>query len=335
METDSALAPQPVRTRQTRTDSSAALQARGVVFTGDRHTALRDLKLKAPAPGDVVVDIAWSGVSTGTERMLWSGDMPPFPGMGYPLVPGYESVGRIVESNDQPDLLGQMAFVPGASCYENASGLFGASASRLVVASDRIALLGDDAGPEHTLLALAATAHHAIARGKAPDLVVGNGVLGRLVARLTQAITGEAPTVWETDPERRKGTNAIDPSCDMRADYGAPCDVSGSTDALDTIIAHAGRGAEITLAGFYKDRPSFAFPPAFMKEVSLHVAAEWRLENLRTVVSMVRSGALRLDGLITHTTGPDDIANAYATAFEDPSCLKMLIDWEPRHDHAH
>ena len=32
-------------------------------------------------------------ISTGTERLLWSGRMPPFPGMGYPLVPGYESVG--------------------------------------------------------------------------------------------------------------------------------------------------------------------------------------------------------------------------------------------------
>jgi len=47
---------------------------------------------------DVVVDLAWSGVSAGTERLLWSGDMPPFPGLGYPLVPGYESVGRVVEA---------------------------------------------------------------------------------------------------------------------------------------------------------------------------------------------------------------------------------------------
>jgi myo-inositol-1(or 4)-monophosphatase len=34
-----------------------------------------------------------SGISTGTERLLWDGTMPPFPGLGYPLVPGYETVG--------------------------------------------------------------------------------------------------------------------------------------------------------------------------------------------------------------------------------------------------
>jgi bacteriochlorophyllide a dehydrogenase len=43
----------------------------------------------------VVVDVEWSGISTGTERLLFTGRMPPSPGMGYPLVPGYESVGRV------------------------------------------------------------------------------------------------------------------------------------------------------------------------------------------------------------------------------------------------
>jgi len=28
------------------------------------------------------VAIHWSGVSSGTEKLLWTGEMPPFPGMG-------------------------------------------------------------------------------------------------------------------------------------------------------------------------------------------------------------------------------------------------------------
>ena len=66
-----------------------------VVLEGPERLALARLSLCEVAPEDVVVDIEWSGISTGTERLLWSGRMPPFPGMGYPLVPGYESVGRI------------------------------------------------------------------------------------------------------------------------------------------------------------------------------------------------------------------------------------------------
>ena len=48
-----------------------------------------------PSDDDIVVEVEWSGISTGTERLFWTGRMPPFPGMGYPLVPGYESVGRV------------------------------------------------------------------------------------------------------------------------------------------------------------------------------------------------------------------------------------------------
>lgn len=304
-----------------------ALQAHAVVFSGEKQIALDSVRLKAPGEGDVVIDVRWSGISTGTERMLWSGEMPPFPGMGYPLVPGYESVGEIVHAPDAPQLVGRMAFVPGANCYEDAAGLFGATASRVIVPSARIALLGDTARRESTLLALAATAHHAIIRGGVPDLVIGNGVLGRLVARIAAALSGAAPTVWEINPVRRSGTEAIDPASDDRADYTCACDVSGAISAIDQAIAHCARGAAITLAGFYKDRPSFAFPPAFMKEITLNVAAEWRPEDLSAVLAMVSDGALSLDGLITHVTAPQDAQTAYSTAFEQPECLKMIIDW--------
>ena len=46
----------------------------------------------------MVVEIAHSGISTGTEKLFWTGTMPPFPGMGYPLVPGYEAAGEVVEA---------------------------------------------------------------------------------------------------------------------------------------------------------------------------------------------------------------------------------------------
>ena len=51
--------------------------------------SVRELPLVAATANDLVVDISWSGISTGTEKLLWSGRMPTFPGMGYPLVPGY------------------------------------------------------------------------------------------------------------------------------------------------------------------------------------------------------------------------------------------------------
>ena len=69
------------------------MNALAVVLQQPEELTLSRLDLDAATDDDLVVDIEWSGISTGTERLLWTGRMPAFPGMGYPLVPGYESVG--------------------------------------------------------------------------------------------------------------------------------------------------------------------------------------------------------------------------------------------------
>ena len=53
-----------------------------VVLEQPERIALSRLALDAPTADDVVVDVDWSGISTGTERLLWSGRMPPFPRHG-------------------------------------------------------------------------------------------------------------------------------------------------------------------------------------------------------------------------------------------------------------
>jgi len=42
---------------------------------------------------------------------------------------------------------------------------------------------------------------------------------------------------------------------------------------------------------------------------------------------MVSSGALSLSGLVSHVQPVADAPEAYPTAFTDPSCLKMILDW--------
>ncbi|MBS4037216.1 MAG: chlorophyll synthesis pathway protein BchC, partial [Hydrogenophaga sp.] len=67
------------------------MNAAAIVFQQPCQLSVRSLPLRAAQPGDVEVQVEYSGISTGTERLLWDGSMPPFPGMGYPLVPGYET----------------------------------------------------------------------------------------------------------------------------------------------------------------------------------------------------------------------------------------------------
>ncbi len=302
-----------------------------VVLTEPEQLKLSRVALSPPGEEDVVVDIEWTGISTGTERLLWSGRMPPFPGMGYPLVPGYESVGRISSVGARADgRVGDQVFVAGARCFSDVRGLFGGAAARLVVPAAKAIPIGEQLGERGILLALAATAYHAYGAGPQPDLIIGHGVLGRLMARLAVALGDTPPTVWETNPKRVAGAGGylvVPPDDDARRDYRMICDVSGDSGLLDTLIGRLAPGGEIVLAGFYTDPVSFTFPPAFMREARLRIAAEWKQPDLAAVMALINDGRLSLDGLITHRWEAADAPHAYETAFGDPACLKMILDW--------
>ncbi len=308
------------------------MDALAIVLEEPRRIALSRLDIAAPGDQDVVVEVAWSGVSTGTERLLWTGAMPAFPGMGYPLVPGYESIGRVVEAGPASGRReGDWVFVPGAQCFGAVRGLFGGSASRVTLPGARVTPVDENLGEQGVLLALAATAWHAMAGDHAaPDLIIGHGALGRLLARIALASGGPAPTVWEINPMRMDGAEGyqvIRPEDDARRDYRAIYDVSGDSSLLDSLVGRLAKGGEIVLAGFYAERLSFNFAPAFMKEARLRIAAEFNPGDLERVGTLLNSGALSLDGLITHHSAPQQAGEAYETAFSDANCLKMIIDW--------
>ena len=309
------------------------MQTNAIVMSEPRRIEARALDLSPAQAGDVTVAVDWSSISTGTERLLYTGTMPAFPGMGYPLVPGYEAVGRVVESDAEGTLaVGQTVFVPGANCFEGARGLFGASASLLRVDAKRALPIEPWLAERGVLLALAATAYHTFSTPAAayPDLIVGHGTLGRLLARIVVALGGPAPTVWETNARRRDGAEdyvVVDPSDDPRRDYRAITDVSGDPTILDQLIGRLAPGGEVVLAGFYSQPLSFVFPPAFMREARLRVAAQWQPGDLDVVRGLAETGALSLDGLITHRAEAADASGAYETAFGDPDCLKMVLDW--------
>ena len=308
------------------------MQARAVILEAPEQLRVDAVRLKAPGPEDCVVEVDWSGISTGTEKLLYTGRMPPFPGLGYPLVPGYESTGIVVEAGPASGRrVGERVFVPGSNGFEDGiRGLFGGAASHLVARGARLAPVDPGMGKEGALLALAATAFHAVAAPGAtlPQLIVGHGALGRLLARIIVA-HGGAPTVWELNPARMDGATGyqvIRPEDDPRRDYAAICDVSGDVRVIDQLVMRLAPGGEIVLAGFY-DTVSFAFPPAFMKEARIRIAAEWKPDDLTATRALIEDGALSLGGLITHEAKAADAPAAYRTAFGDASCLKMILDW--------
>jgi bacteriochlorophyllide a dehydrogenase len=307
------------------------MKTTAILFAAPGQLELRKTALTSMQDGDVLVEIQFSGISTGTEKLLWTGTMPNFPGMGYPLVPGYESVGRIVDAAPaHKDRIGEWVFVPGANCYADARGLFGGAARRVIIASARAMPVDERLAEQGILYALAATALHAIAHGEAPQLIVGHGILGRMLARLTIASGAPAPVVWDINRTRQDGGvgyHVIHPDDDDRRDYSHIYDVSGDASAINNFIGRMAKGGELVLAGFYSQPISFAFAPAFQREARLRIAAEWQPDDLAAIHAMVQSGSLNLDGLITCVEPATRATDAYPEAFENPECLKMVLDW--------
>ena len=309
------------------------IETEAVIIKDPGKLYLGNVALREPSTGEVVVETHFSGVSTGTERLFWNGEMPTFPGMGYPLVPGYEAVGEVVDTRGSNKLkLGDFVFVPGANCYKDVKGLFGASARQLIVAEEKLIKIDKNLDSTGTLFALAATARHAIAGlgNKMPNLIVGHGVLGRLLARLTIAAGGEPPVVWETNSSRisgAEGYEVLNPVEDNKRDYESIYDASGDPSILDQIIQRLKKNGEIVLAGFYSNPLTFTFPPAFMREAKIRISAEFTTEDVSVTKSLIETGALSLDKLISDTRPAEASTEAYKVAFEDSNCLKMVIDW--------
>jgi len=314
------------------------MKAQAIVFEAPKSITVRDLELAPMGVRDIEVAVSFSGISTGTERLLWDGTMPPFPGLSYPLVPGYETVGTVAQMGAEVTglSLGDLVFLPGSYAFQGVQNIFGGSGSRLVVPHERAVKLDAALGVKGVLLALAATAHHVFTVGREglplayPDLIIGHGIMGRLLARMVVAAGKPAPVVWETQAVRQSGAlgyGVIHPDDDARKDYRCICDVSGDSGILNRVIPKMAPGGEVVLAGFYKQDLSFSYAMAFMREASIRVAAQWKKHDLDAVVAMFHKGSLPLEGLITHFETPQRAQQAYEVAFGDPQCLKMVIDW--------
>ena len=190
-----------------------------------------------PAPGEVRVRTLHSGVSRGTEALVFRGGVPPelharmrapyqqgdFPG---PVKYGYLNVG--VVEDGEPALLGRTVFslFPHQTAY--------------VVPADAVTPVPDGVpAPRAVLAGTLETAVNALwdAGPLVGDrvAVVGAGMVGCCVARLLAGIPGVEVTLVDVDPERRRTAEALG------VDFALPDDALDGRDlVLHTSATSAG-----------------------------------------------------------------------------------------------
>lgn len=318
---------------------------RAIVIPAPHQLELRDVELVAVAPDDVVVQTAYTSISAGTERMLLAGRMP-HPMLQFPVVPGYETVGRVVGrgTNVPADYEGRWVYVGGARCFQGVNPAWGGQSATLQVDYRRVVSL-EGVPPEHgVLLALAATALHGVdlvAGEQHPGgdmagrrvLVLGQGPVGQFAARI-----GRNRGAWVAVSDR-VASRLAHSQADMFVDTSVTTLAAAVAQPVDTIIEATGSMAALTdalqllapngtvlLLGYY-DELRLPYMPLFLKQARLLTAKEWAPGDLERSRDMLAAGALDAGALITHRMAVEQLEEAYAIALNEPECLKLILVW--------
>ncbi|WP_119166345.1 zinc-dependent alcohol dehydrogenase [Algihabitans albus] len=267
---------------------TVAQEALAFWITGPGRGALRAEPLPAPGTGQALVRALYSGISRGTEGLVFRGEVPEseysrmraplqdgaFP---FPVKYGYASVGQ-VEAGPAP-LIGREVF-----CLHPHQDRYLAPLELLLPLPEQVparrAVLG----------ANMETALNALWDG-APCLgdriaVIGAGVVGCLVARLAAAIPGTEVYLIDTDPAKAGLAAALDlpfltpdAAGDRLADV---CDLvvhaTGSPEGLAPCLTLAGFEATILELSWYGTKP-----------VSLPLGQDFHAKRLKLISSQVGS----------------------------------------------
>ncbi len=189
---------------------------------------IRPIGLPEPGPGDVVVRTLRSGISRGTETLVFRGGVPPdqrarmrapfqegdFPG---PVKYGYLNVGAVEQG--PPELYGRTVFClyPHQTTY--------------VVPARAVSVVPEGVPPARAVLAgTVETAVNAL-WDAAPLVgdriaVVGAGMVGCCVARLLQRFPGVQVTLVDVDPGR------ADVAAALGVVFALPADAAGDRDLV-------------------------------------------------------------------------------------------------------
>jgi 3-hydroxyethyl bacteriochlorophyllide a dehydrogenase len=104
-------------------------------------------------------------------------------------------------------------------------------------------------------------------------------------------------------------------------------------DALTSALPLLADHGRVVLLGYY-DHIDMPYAPLFIHEAQILIAREWVFGphgDLPQIRDLLASGKLDVSGLLTHRVPLDRIQAAYRLALEDPSCLKVVVEW-PQND---
>lgn len=321
--------------------------AKALWIVGRERAELRLAELLGDLGGDMVeVEALFSGISRGTERLVFSGKVPasehermrcPFQDgdFPFPVKYGYASVGRVV--GGPAELAGRIVFA-----------LF-PHQDRYPIPAELAHVLPDGLPPERAVLAAnMETALNILwDSGAGPGdrvAVVGAGVVGLLAACLAGRLPGAEVTVVDINQNRAAMAERLGAAFALPEAAPADCDVvihaSASAAGLKTAIAAAGTEARIVEASWYGETAvevglGGAFHSRRLQLVSSQVGmipaarrARWDFSRRLGTALKLLAGDDRLDALISGESAFAALDENYGRILADPATLCHRIRYD-------
>lgn len=315
---------------------------RAVVIEKPGSFEIAELPDPTPGPGEVVVAPRAVGVC-GTDVHIMDGEFPP---TTYPIVPGHEFAGEVVEvgAGADPALRGQRVAVdPSLFCGHcvyclrqrgNLCQHWGAIGNTVngafadyVVAPARNAyrLAGDTDFSAGALVEPMACAVHGLRRlAMSPGstlLVVGGGTMGLLLFQLARHAGAASVTVVDTDPSRvdvarRLGADrafeSVEAALEAEPDgYDDVVEATGSPAAARAALPAVGRGGTFMVFGVAPAEARVEISPfeIYNHEVTV-VGSMAVLYTFEPALRFLEAGAVDTDAMVSHRFALDDFGAA-------------------------
>jgi bacteriochlorophyllide a dehydrogenase len=322
------------------------MKTQAIVIPAANTVELREVELKPLGDEDVLIRTRLTSISAGTERMLMRGVMP-HPMLQFPVVPGYETAGEVIGAGAAArEWLGRRVYVGGNYGFIGVNPAFGGQSAHIVAPQSHLTDLQALTDAQGVILALTATALHGVDVGGIGDsrleigtpskprvLILGQGVVGQLAARIAKA---RGAYVIATDKfEHRLALSVADekfiadgksPISNLQSPLDVLIDATGKMDAIAPCLMSLKKGGRVVLLGYYES-VSLPYMPLFLRELTLAASKEWAPGDLARARDLIASGRIEIDSLITHRLKATDAPLAFDMAFNDPDCVKLVLDW--------
>lgn len=332
---------------------------RAAVLREARNVAVEQRPVPHPRADEVLVRVSAVGVCGSDVHFYTDGHLGDWH-VTEPLVLGHESGGVIVAvgAGIDPARVGQRVSIepqhPSSTSAETLRGDYnldpdmrfyavpgtdGAFQEYVTIQSHFAHEVPDSVSDAAAALMEPLSVAIATARkaGFAPGqrvLVTGAGPIGIAVTQVARAYGVTEVVISDVADERRRSaltfgaTSAVDPAAEGFADiepgFDSYVDASGAGAAVRSAIPMVRPGGRVVLVGM--GLPDLELPVSVIQNRELWVTGVFRYANTwPTAISLVASGAVDLDSMVTGTFGLSDVAGAFDSTREG-STIKSIVD---------